>query len=158
MLRHNDGSNQLGNLTPSGVPYADYSGYVPSNPATTVPLGTAYDYSTLNPNHWQPLTYFNGITTVTPSFVGAQWYKVTPFAMRSTDQFIHFIARFGPAPYPSKTYTQQARAVVALSAGLDDRQKMIAEYWANGPKTELPSWPLGFVCTICIHKRSSHGR
>jgi len=155
MLRHNDGSNQLGNLTPSGVPYADYSGYVPSNPATTVPLGTAYDYSTLNPNHWQPLTYFNGITTVTPSFVGAQWYKVTPFAMRSTDQFIHFIARFGPAPYPSKTYTQQARAVVALSAGLDDRQKMIAEYWANGPKTELPPghWDLfaQFVSTRDHH-------
>jgi len=137
-IRHNDGSNQLGNLTPSGVPYADYSGYVPSNPATTVPLGTAYDYSTLNPNHWQPLTYFNGTTTVSPSFVGAQWYKVTPFAMRSADQLIHFIARFGPAPYPSRTYTQQARAVVSLSAGLDDRQKMIAEYWANGPKTELP--------------------
>ena len=155
MLRHNDGSNQLGNLTPSGVPYADYSGYVPSNPATTVPLGIAFDYSTLNPNHWQPLTYFNGITTVTPSFVGAQWYKVTPFAMRSTDQFIHFIARFGPAPYPSKTYTQQARAVVALSAGLDDRQKMIAEYWANGPKTELPPghWDLfaQFVSTRDHH-------
>src|SRR6266849_6048237 len=137
-IRHADGSNQLGDLTVSGVPYADYSGYMPSNPATTVPLGTAYDYSTLNPNHWQPLTYFNGITTVTPSFVGAQWYKVTPFAMRSADQFLHFIARVGPALYPSKTYTQQAWDVVALSAGLDDRQKMITEYWANGPRTELP--------------------
>jgi hypothetical protein len=28
-FRHNDGSNQLGNLTASGVPYADYTGYVP---------------------------------------------------------------------------------------------------------------------------------
>ena len=113
-IRHADGSNQLGDLTVSGVPYADYSAYLPSNPATTVPLGTAYDYSTLNPNHWQPLTYFNGITTVTPSFVGAQWYNVTPFAMRSADQFLPFIARFGPALYPSKTYTQQAWDVVAL--------------------------------------------
>ncbi len=137
-IHHNDGSNQLGNLTPTGVPYADYSSYSPSNPATAVPLGTAYDYSTLNPNRWQPLTYFNGITTVTPPFVGAHWYKVTPFALRSADQFLHFIARFGPSQYPSKTYTQQARVVVAFSAGLDDRQKMIAEYWANGPKTELP--------------------
>ena len=137
-IRHNDGSNQLGNLTVSGLPYADYTGYSPVNSATMVPLGTGYDYSSLNPNRWQPLTYFNGISTVTPSFVGAQWSKVTPFAMRSADQFLHFIARFGPALYPSKTYTQQARDVVALSAGLDDRQKMIAEYWANGPKTELP--------------------
>src|ERR1700730_15289780 len=137
-IRHNDGSNQLGNLTVSGLPYADYTGYSPVNSATTVPLGTGYDYASLNPNHWQPLTYFNGISTVTPSFVGAQWSKVTPFAMRSADQFLQFIARFGPALYPSKTYTEQARDVVALSAGLDDRQKMIAEYWANGPKTELP--------------------
>src|SRR5438128_6691120 len=31
-FRHNDGSNQLGNLTASGVPYGDYTGYVPLNP------------------------------------------------------------------------------------------------------------------------------
>jgi hypothetical protein len=55
-IRHDDGANQLGNLTASGVPYADYTGYSPVNPATRVPLGTGYDYSSLNPNHWQPLT------------------------------------------------------------------------------------------------------
>ncbi len=137
-IRHNDGSNQLGNLTASGVPYADYTGYVPSNPATTVPLGSGYDYSSLNPNRWQPLTYFNGITTVTPSFVGAQWYKVTPFAISSADELLPFIARVGPALYPSKTYLNQAQDLVAISAGLTDTQKMIAEYWANGPHTELP--------------------
>src|SRR5712692_1315839 len=137
-IRHNDGSNQLGNLTASGVPYADYTGYVPSNPATTVPLGSGYDYSSLNPNHWQPLTYFNGTMTVTPSCVGPQWYKVTPFAMRSADEFLPFIARVGPALYPSKTYLNQAQDLVAISAGLTDTQKMIAEYWANGPHTELP--------------------
>ncbi len=137
-IRHNDGSNQLGNLTASGVPYADYTGYSPVNPATTVPLGTGYDYSILNPNHWQPLTYFNGTMTVTPSCVGAQWYKVTPFAMRSAGEFLPFIARVGPALYPSKTYLNQAQDLVAISAGLTDTQKMIAEYWANGPHTELP--------------------
>jgi hypothetical protein len=137
-IRHNDGSNQLGNMTASGVAYADYTGYVPINPATMVPLGPGYDYSSLNPNHWQPLTYFNGTTTVTPSFVGAQWYKVTPFAMKSADEFLPFIARFGPALYPSQTYLEQSQALVAISAGLTDTQKMIAEYWANGPHTELP--------------------
>jgi PAP2 superfamily len=137
-IRHNDGANQLGNLTTSGVPYADYTGYVPSNPATTVPLGTAYDYSSLNPNHWQQLTYFNGVATVTPSFVGAQWYRVTPFAMRSENEFLRFNARFGPALYPSRTYRRQALDLIAISASLTDTQKMIAEYWANGPHTELP--------------------
>ncbi len=137
-IRHNDGSNQLGNMTASGVAYADYTGYVPINPAAMVPLGPGSDYSSLNPNHWQPLTYFNGTTTVTPSFVGAQWYKVTPFAMKSADEFLSFITRFGPALYPSQTYFEQAQALVAISAGLTDTQKMIAEYWANGPHTELP--------------------
>jgi hypothetical protein len=137
-IRHNDGSNQLGNLTSSGILYADYTGYAPSNAATIVPLGTAYDYSSLNPNRWQPLTYFNGTMTVTPSFVGAQWYKVAPFAMSSADEFLPFIAKFGPASYPSSTYLHQAQDLVAISAGLNDRQKIIAEYWANGPHTELP--------------------
>lgn len=137
-IRHNDGSNQLGNMTASGVPYADYTGYVPVNPPSTVPLGPGYNYADLNPNRWQPLTYFNGTAIVTPSFIGPQWYKVTPFAMKSADEFLPFISRFGPAVYPSKTYLEQAQALVAISAGLTDTQKMIAEYWANGPHTELP--------------------
>ena len=154
-IRHNDGSNQLGNLTASGVPYADYTGYSPVNPATTVPLGTGYDYASLNPNHWQPLTYFNGTMTVTPSFIGAQWYKVTPFAMRAADEFVPFSARFGPALYPSEIYKSQAQALIAISAGLTDTQKMIAEYWTNGPRTELPPghWDLfaQFVSTRDHH-------
>ncbi|MBV9183061.1 MAG: phosphoesterase [Acidobacteria bacterium] len=137
-LAHGDGSNQLGNMTASGTPYADYTGYAPVNPAAMVPLGPEYDYSNLNPNRWQPLTYFNGTTTVTPSFVGAQWSKVAPFALESGDELLSLIARFGPAHYPSETYREQAKALVAISAGLTDRQKMIAEYWANGPNTELP--------------------
>jgi PAP2 superfamily len=137
-VRHNDGSNQQGNLTASGLAYADYTGYIPVNSAATVPLGPGYDYSTLDPNHWQPLTYFNGTTTVTPSFVGAQWFKVAPFAMKSADEFLPLISRFGPAVYPSQTYLEQAQALVVISAGLTDTQKMIAEYWANGPHTELP--------------------
>jgi len=55
------------------------------------------DVSTvIDPNHWQPLTYFNGMNVVTPVFIGAQWYKVTPFAMTSNDEFLPFVSRFGP--------------------------------------------------------------
>jgi hypothetical protein len=32
----------------------------------------------------------------------------------------------------------QARELIDLSAQLTDEQKMIAEYWADGPRTELP--------------------
>lgn len=135
-LRHNDGSNQLGDLTPTGVPYADYTGYVPVNPASTVPI----DPSQVDDvNHWQPLTYTDALGhVVTPSFVGAQWYLVRAFALTSNDQFNSFVDMFGPAKNDSATFRKQAEDLITLSANLTDRQKMIAEYWANGPHTELP--------------------
>jgi hypothetical protein len=134
--RHSDGSNQLGDLTASGTPYADYTGYVPVNLPSTVPVT---NLSTIvNPDRWQPLTYFNGVKVVTPAFIGAQWYKVRPFAMPSADQFLPFVAQFGPALYGSDGYVQQAQELVDISANLTDDQKMIAEYWANGPHSELP--------------------
>jgi hypothetical protein len=142
-FRHSDGSNQLGSLTASGVPYADYTGYMPVNKPSTVPVS---DVSTiLDPNHWQPLTYCPlaagcpmGVGVVTPKFVGAQWFKVIPFALTSADQFLPFISSFGPALNGSVTFLQQAKDLITLSADLTDEQKMIAEYWANGPHSELP--------------------
>ena len=135
-FRHNDGSNQLGNLTPSGVPYADYTGYVPVNLPSTVPVT---DISTIkDPNRWQPLTYFNGKAVVTPTFIGAQWSKVQPFALSSAGEFRFFASLFGPALYGSSAYVEQAQELIDMSANLTDEQKMIAEYWANGPHSELP--------------------
>src|SRR5207248_689819 len=93
-FRHNDGSNQLGTLTASGVPYADYTGYVPINPPSMVPVNP---FTVMDVNHWQPLQYFDATgTLVTQKFVGAQWGKVTPFALTSADQFRHQIAKSGP--------------------------------------------------------------
>ena len=137
-FRHGDGSNQLGDLHPGA--YSDWTGYVSVNPASTVPVNPAL---VLDPNHWQPLIYDDGATApkphiVTQSFVGAQWYRVVPFAMTSPDQFRSIVAQFGPALYGSETYVQQSKDLIALSANLTDEQKMIAEYWANGPHTELP--------------------
>ena len=135
-FRHNDGSNQLGNLTASGVPYADYTGYISVNPPTTVPVspGTVADV-----NRWQPLQYVDATGTfVTQKFVGAQWNKVTPFALTSDDQFRNKIAQTGPALFGSTAFVQQAQELIAISANLTDKQKIIAEYWADGPNSELP--------------------
>jgi hypothetical protein len=137
-FRHGDGSNQLGDLHAGA--YSDWTGYVSVNSASTVPVNPAL---VLDPDHWQRLTYDDGATApiphiVTPSFVGAQWYLVTPFAMTAPDQFRPFVAEFGPALYGSETYLQQSKDLINISANLTDEQKMIAEYWANGPRTELP--------------------
>jgi hypothetical protein len=135
-FRHNDGSNQLGNLTASGVAYADYTGYVPVNPPSTVPVNPV---TVIDVNHWQPLQYFDASGTfVTPKFIGPQWNKVIPFALTSDDQFRSQIAQLGPAAFGSATFMQQAQDLITISANLTDEQKMIAEYWADGPHSELP--------------------
>jgi hypothetical protein len=135
-FRHNDGSNQLGNLTPSGVPYADYTGYEPLNPPATVPV----DPTTVRDvNHWQPLQYFDATGAfVTPAYIGPFWSKVIPFALTSADQFRPLIAQSGPALFGSAAFVKQAADLITISANLKDEQKMIAEYWADGPHSELP--------------------
>lgn len=131
---HTDGANQLGELTASGMPYADYTGYAARNPV--MPVGQPTPRSAIpHPGHWQPLSYTDASGVVrTPSYLGAAWARVRPFALRSSDQF-----RPGPpAAFGSAEYVEQARNIVALQAALSDEQKVMAEYWADGPSSELP--------------------
>lgn len=141
-FRHNDGSNQLGNLN-GGAPYSDYTGYVPRNTWDNIS----------NPNAWQPLRTSDGAGGFKiQKFIAPHWGVVTPFALKAPDQF----KVKSPAMYPSKAYLQQAIEVVLYSAKLTDRQKVIAEYWADGPSSELPPghWAL-FAKEVS--NRDSHG-
>lgn len=117
---HDDGANQLGDRS-NGAPYSDYTGYQPVNTPDVLS----------DPNRWQPLRAANGTVQV---FIAPQWGLVTPFALRSADQF----RPAAPPQYPSRGYIEDVNEMVALSAGLTDRQKVIAEYWADGPNTETP--------------------
>ena len=135
---HADGANQLGDLS-NGAPYSDYTGYTPVN---------AWNQLT-DPNHWQPLRAADGTVQ---TFLAPHWGRVRPFALRSADQF-----RPGPpAQYPDPAYLAETEAVRALSAGLTDRQKAIAEYWADGPNTETPPghWNL-FAQFVSARDRNS---
>jgi len=159
-FRHRDGSNQLGNEPGGkpGVPYSDYTGYVPAN-APMDPL-LPFDMSLVHdPNAWQPLTYLDATgARVAPAFIGAHWGRVTPFALASYSQLR---SPTGPARFGSQQYAAQAEAVVALSAALTDKQKVIAEYWADGPRSELPPghWDLfaQFVARRDRHGARQHG-
>ncbi|HEX4771911.1 MAG TPA: vanadium-dependent haloperoxidase [Bryobacteraceae bacterium] len=134
--RHKDGSNQLGDMTPAGVPYSDYTDYVPLNPPATVPVDPSL---VKDINHWQPLQYLDATgATVVQKYVGPHWGLVKPFALHSGQQFRTLIAHPGPAFYGSAEFLQQAEELISQSAGLSDEQKMIAEYWADGPNSELP--------------------
>jgi hypothetical protein len=135
-LHHRDGANQLGDEPGgvAGVSYSDYTGYVAAN--EPMDIRVPFDPATVHdPSVWQPLRYLDGTgTLVTPGFVGAQWQHVTTFAVQPGS----LRSSTGPARYGSPEYRAQAQALLDISAGLTDEQKMIAEYWADGPRSELP--------------------
>ncbi len=148
--RHHDKSNQLGDLAQG--PYSDWTGYSPVNTPSPVPARAVPS----DPNRWQPLSYINATgDLITQRFVGAQWSQVTPFALTSGDEFRSLISGFGPTTYGSKEYKEQAEELVTISAGLTDKQKMIAEYWNDGPNTEQPPghWAL---FALWISERDHH--
>ena len=134
--RHHDGANQLGDLSPSHVPYADYTGYAPLNPAITVATPTLRSMIPV-PGRWQPVSYVNPDTgtMVTPNLVAPFWGNVRPFALTSSSQF----RPAPPAAWNSFFARLQIAEVIWISAHLTDKQKCIAEYWADGPTSETPA-------------------
>lgn len=127
-FRHGDGSNQLAG-------YADPRGYRPVN--EPMDLRKTFKRDTVrDPNRWQPLTYTDARgAVVTPPFIAPHWNTVLPFAMARGSELRSSI---GPAAYPSPAYTRQALEVLERSATLNDRKKVMVEYWADGPGSELP--------------------
>ena len=155
--RENDGSNAANS-------FADTSGYVPVNDpqegSAGAPGGDDFD-----PNHWQPLrvpngtllddngnpTYddnvpstFNDQVALTP-----QWGAVTPFALESGDavrpdappqkgDLTEYVDGLGNVTTNDQAYRDQFTAVMEASATLTTEEKVIAEYWADGPRTESP--------------------
>jgi hypothetical protein len=137
LYRAGDGANQPGG-------YADTTGYQPVNTPDEV----------LDPDRWQPLRLPSGVVQ---TFATPHWYRVTPFALRSAAQF----RPDGPAAHvdeqgrPNQAYVRQAKQVLRDSRKLDDRSKSIAEYWADGPSTELPP---GHWCLLAqyVSRRDHH--
>jgi Domain of unknown function (DUF6851)/VCPO second helical-bundle domain len=135
-FRHVDGSNQLGDLHPGS--YSDYTGYMPVNTVDAI-----YD-----PNRWQPLATAAG----SQQFLTPHWGLVRPFALTSLEDI-----RPAPPPlYPDGNYIQETNQILHFSAKLDDRSKMIAEYWADGPASVTPPghWNL---FAQAVSRRDAHG-
>jgi hypothetical protein len=123
--RENDGMNQLGNeqnpllseRTDVGRPYWDYTGYAPVNTP----------YELVDAGRWQPSILDNGYGIFrVQQFITPQYGNVRPFSMNDP------IPLYAPPPVASDPansfrYKLQADKVLAASASLTDRQKMIAE-------------------------------
>jgi hypothetical protein len=129
-IRHHDGSNQLGDLHPGA--YTDYTGYSPRNGPDEI----------ADADHWQPLRTpvpDGGLygRFLVQKFLTPQWALVKPFAMTSGSQFR---PEHGPPSFVKnkRAYLAQAKEILQMSAEMTDEQKMIAEYWADGPSSETP--------------------
>lgn len=154
--RRNDGSNQYGDLRAGA--YADYTGYAPRNlpmpfctPLTPGPCVP----SIADPYHWQPLISDTGTVQ---KFVAPHWEQVAPFALGAAWQSD---SRIGLIPQPeflqsAARYQAGVEQVIAVSRALTPAQKLVIEYWADGPASELPPghWGL-FAQHVSLRDRHS---
>ncbi len=135
--RHGDGANQLGDLAPGA--YADWTRYQPVNTPDRV----------TDPGRWQPLRLPDGTVQ---RFGVPQWGRVEPFALRSGSQF----RPPRPPAFAGRAHRAEVDELVGLSARLDDRAKAVAEYWSDGPGSELaPGHWDRFAAWVS--KRDRHG-
>lgn len=127
--RHHDGANQLGDLHPNA--YSDYTGYATANTPDVI----------RDPDRWQPLKEERKGVPSTQVFYMPHWGRVKPFGFESVldvrPQSSPKTLRSDPAGY-----ILQAKDLVELSNNLNERQKVIAEYWelSQGPGTNFILW------------------
>jgi hypothetical protein len=149
--RHNDGSNQLNG-------YADTTGYQPVNTWNQIN----------NPWRWQPLCVLTaagvaagrphlpppGEDCVAPHYTQQRAY--TP-QFKNVVKFAPFTYQVpGPKKLPNGQYDpSEIDNLLQESADLTDREKVTAEYWADGPNTEFPP---GHSCVFAqvISRKRAH--
>lgn len=161
--RADDGANAANNyadITSNTFPELYAAVNNPDPTADNAPGHAGFDA-----NHWQPLRVPTGLRTsnegwpiVDPNdstsfqdqvFLSPNWGDVTPFALTSGSQFRPQRPPQAGSTEPytdalkqtmtnDEAYNQQVDEILELSANLTDKQKVIAEYWADGPRSETP--------------------
>ena len=88
------------------------------------------------PGRWQSLTYLTATHEArNPGFIASHWSNVKPFAMGSGRQF----RPSTPTRHPLRQgCLDQAKHVLDVQVKLTPEQKVIAEYWADGSRSEPP--------------------
>lgn len=167
-FRHKDGANQLGDSPTgtAGVPYSDTTGYTPKN-SVDAPVNPQF----WTPER-VPIDAVPGSEVRTQKYLTPHWGKVTPFGLERGDQFRpsqgppNFLLVEGATLNLAEKKITLADAtvldidrslvgtvinpefiaifdeVVRVGADLTDQQKIIAEFWEDGPDTSFPpgSW------------------
>lgn len=161
--RADDGSNAQHNYADVAgglfaVPYYAVNGAHPD--AANAVGGALFD-----PNHWQPLRVPTGTVVdadgapmidpddpssyVDQKFLTPHWGNVRPFAIASTVALVPgppprhgssepYVDALGVHSTHHEAWVRQFDEVRQMSAALDDRGKVLAEFWADGPRSETP--------------------
>jgi hypothetical protein len=132
--RHADGSNQLNGYADTCQPAC----YKPVNTGDTI----------VDPWRWQPLRVPLG-TGPEQRATTPQWSKVKGFALKSPFQF----AVPGPDRLQSGFDPKHIDNLLALTSNLNDRQKVTAEFWADGPRSEFPPGHWALIAQVLSRKR-----
>ena len=149
----------------------DYTPYVPSNPLMGYcnPLVAVCERQDIvDTNHWQPLIFSNGQACLDAAtgteetcpgiqvFVAPHWQRVTPFALTSASQFDDAVT-IPPPDFMrnSGQYQSDVNDMIQYSRSLDTRRKLIVEYWADGPSSELPPGHWGIFAQF-VSQRDNH--
>ena len=150
-FRRVDGSNQIN-------AYADTTNYQPVNTWNQVN----------DPWRWQPLCVLTpaGVTAGRPHLPPAGEDCVAPHygqqraytpQFKSVTKFAPFTYQIpGPAKLPNGQFNpSDVDNLLQESADLTDREKVTAEYWADGPNTEFPP---GHTCVFAqvISRKRAH--
>lgn len=161
--RVNDNANQAGGYTAvTSTTYpSPYQATNRADPASgRVPGGASFDA-----NRWQPLRVPTGVLVDASGFplvdnarpetyrdqpyLGVTWGAVRPFALGDPRSVLPppppelnnlgvYVDYAGRTTTAHQAYLDQFDEVREVTASLTDRQKVIAEYWADGPNSETP--------------------
>lgn len=162
-MSRNDGSNfENGFQETTSLIYPE--SYTPVNsPDPIADIGVFG--ANFDPNHWEPLRVPTGTTLDHANlptadslnldsygdqqFLTPHWGAVTPFALSHGAELrpspppqygsdAPYIDALGRTSTHHEAYLSQFSEVIEISASLTDREKSVAEFWADGPRTESP--------------------
>jgi uncharacterized protein DUF6851/vanadium-dependent haloperoxidase-like protein len=146
-----------------------YTPYVPANPLMgycNALVDVCERQDIVDPEQWQPLIFSSGQECLDSGagteetcpgiqvFIAPHWERVTPFALTSASQFDDVI----PPPDVLRNagkYRQDVNDMIEFSQRLNTRRKLIVEYWADGPSSELPPGHWGIFAQF-VSQRDNH--
>lgn len=163
-FRQSDGSNESNNYPSSSTNDTFPTTYSPVNCADDA-AACGVNGADFDLNRWQPLRVPTGKLTnssgrpifdpTIPSsftdqtFLTPHWGGVIPFALSAYNQFPMtgppvagssdpYTDPIGRSGTNDEIYNLHVDEVLDISANLTDREKVIAEFWADGPRSESP--------------------